>query len=59
MYISDFIEEERILRTLSHIDSKNGSHSHYWNDKEHAFDYQLDKWGVEMLLQNSDKAITR
>ena len=27
------------------------------NDEKHAFDYQLDKWGVEKLFHNSDEAI--
>ena len=59
MYISDCIEEARIGRNLSQIDIKDGSHSHSWNDGDHAFDYQLDQWGVEKLFQNSDEAIIR
>ena len=59
MCTSACIEEARIGRTLSHIDSKDGSFSHSWNDEEHAFDYQLDQWGVEKLIQDSDEAITR
>ena len=37
---SDCIEEARIGMTLSNTDSKNVSHSHYWNDEDHAFVYQ-------------------
>ena len=37
------IGEARIVRTISHTDIKNGSHSHSWNDKDHAFDYQLNQ----------------
>ena len=59
VYTSACIEEERIGRTLSQTDSKDGSHSHTWNDWDHAFDYQLYQWGVEKLFQNSDEAITR
>ena len=59
MYTSDYIEESRIGRTLSHIDIKDGSHIHSWNEEYHAFDYQLDQWGVDKLFQNSDEAITR
>ena len=59
MYTSACIEEARIGSTLSHTDSKDGSHSHSWNYEYHAFDYQLDQWGVEKLFQNSDEAITR
>ena len=44
---SAYIEEARIGSTLSHTDSKDGSHSHSWNDEDHAFDYHLDQWGVE------------
>ena len=58
MYKSACIEEARIGRTLSHTDSKDVSHSQYWNDEDHAFDYQLDQWGVEKLFQNADEAIT-
>ena len=58
MYTSACIEELRILGTLSHTDSKYGSRSNSWNYEDHAFDYQLDQWGVEKLLQNSDEAIT-
>ena len=50
VYTSAFIEEARIGRTLSHTDSKNGSHSHSWNDEDHAFDYQLYQWGVGKLF---------
>ena len=59
VYTSACIEEARILRTLSHTDMKENSHSHTWNDEDHAFDYQLDQWGVEELFQNSDETITR
>ena len=59
VYTYACIEEARCGRTLSHTDSKDGSHSHSWNDEDHAFDYQLDQWGVEKLFQNSDEAITR
>ena len=59
MYISACIEESRIGRTLSHTDSKDGSHSHTWNDKDQAFDYQLYQWDIEKLFQNSDESITR
>ena len=59
VYTSACIEEERIGRTLPHTYSKDGSHSHSWNDEYHAFEYQLDQWGVEKLFQNSDEAITR
>ena len=52
-------EEARIGRNLSHTDNKDGSQSHFQNDEDHAFDYQLDQWGVEKLFQNSDEAITR
>ena len=59
MYKSDCIEEVRIGRTLSHTDSKDGSHSYSWNDDDHAFGYQLDQWGFEELFQNSDEEIIR
>ena len=59
MYKSACIEEERIGRTISHKDSKDGSHSQTWNDEDHDFDYQLDQWGIEKLFQNSDESITR
>ena len=59
MYRYDCIEKEIIGRTLSHTDSKYGSDSNYWNDKYHAFGYQLYQWGVDKLFQNSDEAITR
>ena len=58
MYTYACIEETRIRRTLSHTDSKDGSHINSWNDEDHAFDYHLDQWGVEKLIQNSDEAIT-
>ena len=53
------IEEASFVRTLSHIYSKDGSHSHSWNDEYHSFEYQLDQWVVEKLLHNSDKVIIR
>ena len=59
MYTSACVEEARIGRTLSHTDSKNGSHSHSWNDEDQDFDYQLYQWGVEELFQNADVEITR
>ena len=59
VYTSACIEEERMGRNISHTDSKDSSHSHSWNDEDHAFDYKLDQWGVEKLFQNSDEAITR
>ena len=37
MYTYDCIGEERIVRALSHTDSKDGSHSHSWNDEDQAF----------------------
>ena len=58
MYTSACIEESRIGRSLSDTDTKNGSHSHTWNDEDQTFDYQLDKWGVEKLFPNEDEAIT-
>ena len=58
MYTYACIEEERIGRTLSHTYIKYGSHINSWNDEDHAFDYQLDQWGVEKLFQNSDESIT-
>ena len=57
MYTSDCIEEASIRSTLSHTYGKDGSHSHSCNYEDHAFDYQLDQWGVEKLFQNSDEAI--
>ena len=45
--------------TISHTYFKDVSHSHYWNDEDNDFDYQLDQWGVEKLFQNSDESITR
>ena len=59
VYTSTCIEEARTGRTISNTYSKDGSHSHSWNDEDHAFDYQLYQWGVEKLFQNSDEAITR
>ena len=51
------IEESRIGRTLSHTYNKDGSNSHSWNDEDHAFNYQLDQWGLEKLFRNSDELI--
>ena len=59
LYTYECIEEARIGRTLSHTDSKDGSHIHSWNDYDHYFDYKLDQWGVENLFQNSYELITR
>ena len=59
MYTSTCIEESIILRTVPHTDSKDGSQSHSWNDKDQAFDYQLDQWGDEKLFHNSDEVIIR
>ena len=59
VYTSVCIEEARILRTISHTDSKDGSHSHNWNDEYHALDYQFYQWGVDKLFQNTDEAINR
>ena len=59
VYTSAYIEEARIGRSLSYTNSKDGSHSHTWNDEDHGFKYQLDQWGVEKLFQNSDEAIIR
>ena len=59
VYTYACIEEARIGKALSKIDSKDGSHSHSWNDKDHAFECQLNQWGVKRLFQNSDEVITR
>ena len=59
MYTSVCIEEAILGRNLSHIYSKYGSHSHSWNDEDHAFDYQLDQWDTEKFFHNSDESITR
>ena len=59
MYASIGIEEAIIGRTLSTTYSKDRSHSHSWNDKDHAFGYQLDEWGVDMLFHNSYGVIIR
>ena len=45
LYTSACIEEERTGRNLSHTDSKDGSHSHYWNVEYHAFDCQFRPMG--------------
>ena len=57
-YSFAWIIEAGIGKTLYHTDSKVGSHSHYWNDEDHAFDYQLDQWGVYKLFHKSDESIT-
>ena len=59
VYTYTCIEESRIGRTIPHTDSKDGSHSHSWNDEDHAFDYQLYQWGVQKLFQNTDEEKTR
>ena len=59
VYTSACIEELSIVKTLSHTDIKDASHSHLWNDEDHAFDYQLYQWGVKKLFHNSNEAITR
>ena len=59
MYASACIEEARIGKTLSRTESIHGLHSHSWNDEDHAFDYQLDQWGVDKFFQNSDEVIIR
>ena len=41
VYISACVQETRIVRTLSQVYSKYGSHSHYCNDEDHVFKYQL------------------
>ena len=57
VYTSTCIEEARIGGTLSHTDSKDGSHSHSWNYEDHTFDYKLDQWGIEKLFHNSDEVL--
>ena len=59
MYKSACIEEARIESTLSHTDSKDVSLSQSCNDYDHAFDYQIDQWGVENLFHNLDEVIIR
>ena len=54
VYTSACIKESRIVKTLSHTDSNDGSHSHSWNDYDHSFEYQWYQWGFENLFQNSD-----
>ena len=36
---------------------KHDSQSHFWNDEDHALEYQLDQWGVEKLFQNSYEVV--
>ena len=59
VYASACIEESRIGKTISHTQSKDGSLSRYWNDDNHAFNYQLYQRCVEKLFQNSDEVIIR
>ena len=59
MYTYYCIEEEIIGRTLSHKDSKDGSHGQYWKNEDHDFNYQLYQWGVDKLFQNSYEVIIR
>ena len=59
MYTYAYSEETRMGRTISNTDSKYGSHSQFCNQEDHAFEYQLDQWGVERILQNSDEVIIR
>ena len=59
VYKSACIGAERIIRTLSHTYIKDSSHIHSWNDEDHAFDYQLDHWGVDRLFQNSYEVIIK
>ena len=53
------LKNQEFGRSVSDTDTNNGSHSHTWNDEDQAFDYQLDKWGVDKLLHNQEEAITR
>ena len=53
------LKKQGIGRSLSDIDTNNGSHSHTWNDDDQAFDYQLDQWGVEKMFHSQYEAITR
>ena len=39
VYESTFVKAASIGSTLSHAYSKNGSHSHSWNDSYHSFVY--------------------
>ena len=57
MYTYACVGKSRIVGTLYHTDSKDFSDSHYCNDEDHSFDYQLDQWGVEKFFQNSDEVI--
>ena len=57
LFVGD--RSKRKVRTISHKDSKDGSHSHSWNDEDHAFNHQLYQWGVDKLFHNSDEAIIR
>ena len=59
MYSYACVEEAIIGRNISNTNIKDGSRSHSWNDKNHTFDYQLNKWGVEKLFCNSDEVIIR
>ena len=57
MYRSAFIEEEIIGKTLSNTNSKDSSHSQSWNEEDHEFNYQLDKWGFVKLFHTSDELL--
>ena len=57
VYTSACIEEARIGKILSNMDSNDSSHSHSWNDEDNAFAYQLYKWGIYNLFQTSDEVI--
>ena len=47
VYTYAYIKEARIVKTLSKSNSNDISYSHSWNDYDHAFEYQLYKWGGE------------
>ena len=53
------LKKQELQKTLSNIDIKDASHSHSWNDKDHAFRYQLDRWGVERFFNISYEVIIR
>ena len=46
MYKYACIEEASIGGTIPQTYSKGGWHIYYWNDEDHAFDYNLGQWGV-------------
>ena len=54
VYTSSCTNKASIGRDLYHTDIKDGSHSHYQNDDDHTFRYQLHQWVVERLFHNSD-----